>query len=103
MTNKKATSRKESSPKSSPCKSTLHLDQLKVALHDEMRYRAHTLRFDQLQEIGRRMGYTRAEVIAAINEHVESGVFEYENRILTGGSFCSPNTRVLVKLAGGEE
>ncbi|QIB52136.1 hypothetical protein [Pseudomonas sp. OIL-1] len=103
MTNKKATPRKESSPKSSPVKSTLHLDQLKAALHDEMRYRARVLRFDQLQEIGRNMGYTRVEVIAKINELVEAGVFEYQNRIVTGGSFCSPHTRVLVKLAGGEE
>lgn len=90
-------SRKSLKPKFNP-----HLDQLKVAIYQDMQHRGNAILFATLQDMFRNQGYTRQEVITHINELVADGLLEYQNRGIPGNTARSASVRVLVKLAGSE-
>jgi hypothetical protein len=98
MTQKKAAPK--SSPKTSQPKFNPHLDQLKVAIYQDMQLRNTAVAFNRLQDMFSNQGYTRREVINLINELVADGLLEYENREMPGNTAYSAFVRVLVKLPG---
>ncbi|WP_022962628.1 hypothetical protein [Halopseudomonas pelagia] len=99
---KKEKATPKSSPKTSHGKFNPHLDQLKVAIYQDMQHRGNAILFATLQDIFRNQGYTRQEVITHINELVADGLLEYQNREMPGNTARSASVRVLVKLAGGK-
>lgn len=100
MTQKKATFREESSLNNSLNNYTLHLDQLKAAIREEMQALSIKYRFDRLQDRYRTNGYTRSEIIKAVNELVAEGVLEYVRGPSCAISTRMPSVCVWVYLAG---
>lgn len=74
---KKEKADQQASPKTIRSQYNPHLDQLKAAITEELTLLRSRYRFDRLQDSYRRNGFTRGEIIAAVNELVADGLLEY--------------------------
>lgn len=99
---KKERATQKSSPKSSHAHSTPHLEQLKAVICEEISQASKPVQFDVLQERCRCNGYTRAEVVNAVNALVLAEVLEFIRAPVDQRFNRLPGVRVYVRKAESE-
>lgn len=100
------TDTKKAAPKSSPKSSRIHfnphLEQLKAVICEEISQASKPVQFDVLQERCRCNGYTRAEVVNAVNGLVLAEVLEFIRNPVEQRFNRQPSVRVYVHKAESE-
>jgi len=101
MTGKNKADQK-ASPNNTRTKYNPHLDQLKAAICEELAGLRNPIRFDVMQDRYRCNGFTRTEIIAAVNELVAAGALEYVRQPMRAESRRLPGICIWLRAVGSE-